>query len=98
MTVAARIAALGHGGQVLLSKIPTRALTADDLPAGVAVRSLGSHRLRDLDRPRVTPWLVIERPRRTSRRLLRRTPGQQDFPNRLTDFVGRDRELENLNA
>ena len=48
---AARISALGHGGQVLVS--PTTAGLLDDevdLP-GVALRSLGEHRLKDIDRP-----------------------------------------------
>jgi predicted ATPase/class 3 adenylate cyclase len=44
---AARIAAAGHGGQVLLSDA-TRGLAAQRLPAGVAIRDLGSHRLKDL--------------------------------------------------
>jgi hypothetical protein len=44
---AARIAAAGHGGQVLLSD-GTRALVAQELPEGAAVRDLGEQRLRDL--------------------------------------------------
>jgi predicted ATPase/class 3 adenylate cyclase len=47
---AARIAAAGHGGQVLVSAA-TRELVADALPAGVALRDLGEHRLKDLERP-----------------------------------------------
>ncbi|HEX4746696.1 MAG TPA: AAA family ATPase [Gaiellaceae bacterium] len=47
---AARICALAHGGQVLLSNT-TRELVADDLPSGVAVRDLGDHALKDIDRP-----------------------------------------------
>jgi predicted ATPase/class 3 adenylate cyclase len=47
---AARIAAAGHGGQVLLSDA-TRALIAQRLPASVAIRDLGSHRLKDLPEP-----------------------------------------------
>jgi DNA-binding SARP family transcriptional activator/class 3 adenylate cyclase/tetratricopeptide (TPR) repeat protein len=47
---AARICAVGHGGQVLLSS-PTRELIADELPADVALRDLGEHRLKDLDHP-----------------------------------------------
>ncbi|HSD77653.1 MAG TPA: adenylate/guanylate cyclase domain-containing protein [Solirubrobacteraceae bacterium] len=47
---AARICAAGHGGQVLLSGT-TRALVAHELPGGVALRDLGEHRLKDLDRP-----------------------------------------------
>jgi predicted ATPase/class 3 adenylate cyclase len=47
---AARIAAAGHGGQVLLSDA-TRALVAQGLPASVAIRDLGMHRLKDLPEP-----------------------------------------------
>jgi class 3 adenylate cyclase len=47
---AARIAGSGRGGQVLLSET-TRALVGANLPEGVAVRDLGSHRLKDLDEP-----------------------------------------------
>jgi class 3 adenylate cyclase len=47
---AARIAGSGRGGQVLLSET-TRALVGANVPEGVAVRGLGSHRLKDLDEP-----------------------------------------------
>jgi predicted ATPase/class 3 adenylate cyclase len=47
---AARICAVGHGGQVLISG-STRELVADELPQDVALRDLGEHRLKDLDRP-----------------------------------------------
>jgi class 3 adenylate cyclase len=47
---AARIGAAAHGGQVLLSET-ARALVADDLPAGVTLRDLGVHRLKDIDEP-----------------------------------------------
>jgi class 3 adenylate cyclase len=47
---AARIAADGDGGQILLSEA-TRAIVGDDLPEGVAVRELGSRMLKDNDRP-----------------------------------------------
>jgi predicted ATPase/class 3 adenylate cyclase len=47
---AARICAAGHGGQTLLSQT-TRALVEYDLPAGVSLRDLGEHRLKDLQRP-----------------------------------------------
>ena len=47
---AARIAAAGHGGQVLLSDA-TGALVARDLPEGVALRDLGEHGSR-ICRPR----------------------------------------------
>jgi WD40 repeat protein/class 3 adenylate cyclase len=55
---AARIAAAGHGGQILLSGT-TRDLVEDDLPAGTALRDLGSHRLKDLrDETRIFDLVV----------------------------------------
>jgi YVTN family beta-propeller protein len=56
---AARIAAAGHGGQVLLSRT-TRDLVEDELPPGVELRDLGERRLKDLDRPERLSQLVIE--------------------------------------
>ncbi|NOR88701.1 MAG: adenylate/guanylate cyclase domain-containing protein, partial [Anaerolineales bacterium] len=46
---AARIAAVGHGGQVLLSATTTQ-LVIDDLPGGVDLLDLGRHRLKDIRR------------------------------------------------
>src|SRR5574341_602477 len=56
---AARIAAAGHGGQVLLSQT-TYDLVDRDLPKGVTVRDLGEHRLKDLRQPKHLYQLVIE--------------------------------------
>jgi class 3 adenylate cyclase len=56
---AARIAAVGHGGQVLLSET-TRALIGPDLPQGVNARALGEQRLKDIDRPEPLHELVID--------------------------------------
>ena len=47
---AARLEAVAHGGQVLVSGA-TAELLSDALPDGVALRDLGSHRLKDLGRP-----------------------------------------------
>jgi predicted ATPase/class 3 adenylate cyclase len=55
---AARICSAGHGGQVLISAA-TRELVADELPADVALRDLGEHRLKDLDRPEHLFQLVV---------------------------------------
>src|SRR3954454_9289823 len=46
----ARLRAIGHGGQVLLSGA-THDLVIERLPEGASVVDLGSHRLRDLGRP-----------------------------------------------
>jgi predicted ATPase/class 3 adenylate cyclase len=55
---AARICSAGHGGQVLISGA-TRELVADELPSDVALRDLGEHRLKDLDRPERLFQLVV---------------------------------------
>ena len=46
----ARLMAVGHGEQVLLSE-SVATLVRDDLPSGVALVDLGEHRLRDLASP-----------------------------------------------
>jgi class 3 adenylate cyclase len=55
---AARIGAVGHGGQVLLSNA-TRELVEDEV-RGVTVRELGSYRLKDIERPERLYQLDIE--------------------------------------
>src|SRR5262249_3627170 len=55
---AARLWAAGHGGQVLLSE-STRALAEPRLPAGVTVRALGAHRLKDIPGAEPLYQLVI---------------------------------------
>ena len=56
---AARIAHVGHGGQVLLSETTTP-LVRDDLPDGVSLLNLGRHRLKDMRRPERIHQLAIE--------------------------------------
>lgn len=47
---AARLMAVAHGGQVLVS-LATEELVRDSLPSGLGLLELGEHRLRDLSRP-----------------------------------------------
>ncbi len=89
---AARIAAAGHGGQVLLSAA-SRVLVEDALPDGVTVRDLGTHRLKDLDQPEHLAQLVItdldqEFP------AIRTLEIPSNLPAELTSFVGRKREVD----
>jgi predicted ATPase/class 3 adenylate cyclase len=90
---AARIAAAGHGGQILLSD-PTRTLVEHDLPDGTTLRDLGEHRLKDLEHPeRIHQADVSGLP--TSfppLKTLDRPAG--NLPVQLTSFIGRQRELE----
>jgi predicted ATPase/class 3 adenylate cyclase len=86
---AARIAAAGHGGQVLISDA-TRALVEPDLPGDVRLRDLGRHRLKDLVRPEhlyqlVATGLPSEFPPPKS---LDARPN--NLPLQLTRFIGRE--------
>ena len=47
---AARLCAIGHGGQVLLSRSTAGLVDEDEIP-GVDLRDLGEHLLKDLERP-----------------------------------------------
>jgi WD40 repeat protein/class 3 adenylate cyclase len=56
---AARIAHVGHGGQVLLSETST-ALVQDQLPQGVSLLDMARHLLKDIHRPERICQLVLE--------------------------------------
>jgi class 3 adenylate cyclase len=56
---AARLAATGKGGSVLLSET-TRALLGSSLPDGVSVHALGERRLKDIDEPERIFELAID--------------------------------------
>jgi len=93
---AARIAAAGHGGQVLISAA-VRALADDVLPPGVTVRDLGEHRLKDL-RPEPLAELVIEGLAAEFPPIRSLDARPNNLPTQLTSFVGRDRELADVTA
>jgi predicted ATPase/class 3 adenylate cyclase len=93
----ARLRAIAHGGQVLLSEA-TRALTALELPAGASLRDLGVHRLQDLSRPeRVFQLCHADLPAAfPALRSLDARP--HNLPLQLTRFVGREQELDELRS
>ena len=55
----ARLTAVAHGGQVVLSQA-TAEVVRDHLPPGVSLRDMGTHRLKDLSRPEVVFQLDID--------------------------------------
>jgi predicted ATPase/class 3 adenylate cyclase len=92
---AARVAAAGHGGQVLLSSA-TRELVEQALADGLGLRDLGEHRLKDLAKPEhlfqlVIPGLPNDFP---APRSLEARPN--NLPLELTSFIGRKREIEEV--
>ena len=68
----ARLEAVAYGGQVLVSGV-TAELLSDALPAGVSLRDLGLHRLKDLGRPEHVFQLEAASCRQRSRRWPRST-------------------------
>jgi predicted ATPase/class 3 adenylate cyclase len=91
---AARIAAAGHGGQVLLSEATRRAVE-DGLPDGVSLRDLGGHRLKDLAHPEHVWDLMIEG-LSSEFPPLKTLDAPVYLPAQLTSFVGRQRLLDEL--
>ncbi|MBA3778335.1 MAG: tetratricopeptide repeat protein [Chloroflexi bacterium] len=90
---AARIAAAGHGGQIVVSD-PTRALIQGSLPPGTTTTDLGRHRLKDLGDGEQLYQLTVEglASEFPALRSLDQTPN--NLPTQLTSFIGRRRELE----
>ena len=89
---AARICSAGHGGQVLISQA-TRELVEDDLPDGIALRDLGEHRLRDLERPQRLSQLVIEGVPNEFPALRTLENRPTNLPAQPTPLIGREREV-----
>jgi predicted ATPase/class 3 adenylate cyclase len=88
----ARLRAIAHGGQVVLSQA-TRDLVVSGLPDGAELVDLGRHRLRDLGHPEhvyglVHPHLPANFPALCSLGTL-----SSNLPGEPTSFVGRSAEL-----
>jgi predicted ATPase/class 3 adenylate cyclase/DNA-binding CsgD family transcriptional regulator len=88
----ARLRALAHGGQVLVSGA-TADLVAEHLDGDLHLSDLGSHRLRDLSRPERVwqlggPGIEGDHPRLRS---LDNTPN--NLPVQLSSFIGREEDI-----
>ena len=88
----ARIAAAGHGGQVLVSQT-ARELIQDDLSDEFALRDLGEHRLKDLSRPQRIFQLVAEGLEGEFPALATLENRPTNLPPQPTPLIGREREL-----
>jgi predicted ATPase/serine/threonine protein kinase/class 3 adenylate cyclase/Tfp pilus assembly protein PilF len=91
----ARLLAVAHGGQVLLS-LATTEQVQDHLPSELSLQDMGEHRLKDLIRPEhifqlCVPGLPDNFPPLKS---LDNLPN--NLPIQLTSFVGREKELAEL--
>jgi predicted ATPase len=96
---AARLEATAHGRQVVLSQA-TAVLISDDLPAGMELVDLGTHRLKDLGQPEqaFSLWvegLVTDFP---PLRSLDNPALPNNLPAQPSSFIGRDREVTEVRS
>jgi predicted ATPase len=90
---AARIRAIVHGGQIVMSDTARRSI-AEPVPAEIVMTDLGPHTVRDFDSPArlhqvSAPGLPSDFPQL-------RTMAARDVPTAGTRFVGREEELDAL--
>ncbi|MDQ2942295.1 MAG: adenylate/guanylate cyclase domain-containing protein, partial [Candidatus Dormibacteraeota bacterium] len=90
-----RLRTLAHGGQVLVSAT-TRDLVYHHLPEGIGFKSLGEHKLRDIDVPERI-FQVTHADLQDDFPPLKTIPrASSNLPEQLTTFVGREREAGEL--
>lgn len=87
-----RVMSIGHGGQILLTLATEEVLTRP-LPDGVVLIEVGRHRLRDVSEPMVLFQVTHPGLRSDFPPLRSSETFAHNLPVRLTDFVGRQREL-----
>lgn len=92
-----RMMSAGHGGQVLLSDAVRGAVQAG-LPAGVTLRDLGRHRLRDLPEAEQISQLVITGLPETFPPLKSQEGFPSNLPHLATPLIGREREMAEIIA
>lgn len=89
---AARLRAIAHGGQTLISGA-TYELVRDHMPEGVTLLDMGAHGLKDLTRPEHVFQMDVDGLERDFPALKSLDAVPNNLPQQLTDFVGREEEL-----
>ncbi|MBV8262917.1 MAG: adenylate/guanylate cyclase domain-containing protein, partial [Candidatus Eremiobacteraeota bacterium] len=93
----ARLLAIGHGGQVLVSGA-TAQLLHGVMPPQTSLRDLGEHQLRDLARPEQVHQLAATGLGEIFPTLHSLETLPNNLPRQATAFVGREHELTELKA
>jgi predicted ATPase/class 3 adenylate cyclase len=94
----ARLAAVAYGEQILVSAAAA-ALVRDVLAGGpIALRDLGTSRLKDLSQPEPTYQVVAEGLRADFPPLESLATRPNNLPSQISSFVGRRKELDELSA
>jgi predicted ATPase/class 3 adenylate cyclase len=91
----ARLLAIGHGGQVLVSGTSTDLLQGT-MPPQSSLHDLGTHRLKDLAQPEQVYQLVAEGLAQSFPALLSLDRLPNNLPPQLTSFVGREKEIAEI--
>lgn len=91
----ARIRAIAHGGQILLSQSTTKIIESE-VPEGTCLKDHGLHRLKDLMRPEwVSEVVDLSRPVHTlPPRSMDQVPN--NLPIQLTSFIGRETQIRQV--
>jgi predicted ATPase len=93
--LASRIGSLGHGGQILLSKVVAD-LVCYDLPEGVNLLDLGEHRLKGIPQLEPIKQLVISGLASDFPTLKSLNARPNNLPIQPTAFIGRKADLDAL--
>jgi predicted ATPase/class 3 adenylate cyclase len=91
----ARLLAIGHGGQVLVSGV-TATMVDAGLPPTASLIDLGEHRLRDLAHAEHVFQLAAPELSRDFPALRSAAERPTNLPIQVTSFVGRERELHGV--
>ena len=94
---AARVMAVAHGGQVLLSAT-TASIVRDLLPSEASLLDLGTHRLRDLSEPEALFQAAHPDLPPTFPPLRTMELSAGNLPTQRSSFIGRAAELDRLGA
>jgi predicted ATPase/class 3 adenylate cyclase len=93
----ARLVAIGHGGQVLVSGT-TAALVGAGIPSRATLRDLGEHRLKDLTQSENVYQLDASEDARDFPPLRSLDVLYNNLPLQITSFVGRETEVADVAA
>jgi len=94
---AARLRAIAHGGQSIMSA-STWELVQDEPLAGITIHDMGEHGLKDLTRPEHVYQIDVAGLADSFPPLASLDAVPNNLPIQLTDFVGRQVELENAKS
>jgi predicted ATPase/class 3 adenylate cyclase len=93
----ARLIAIGHGGQTLVSGVTTD-LVQGLMPRGATLHDLGQHRLKDLAYPEQVYQLLAQELEREFPPLRSLDVLANNLPRQVTPLIGREREVAEICA